>query len=100
MTEAEETKFYQNLGRQIRAGTKPPELNRPIVCRECGPVWSMQPAAILSDSCFWCGNRFAGRPIPRPPISPEMQKILQEIGSFNRKEPVKKSAGFVGSKFL
>jgi len=102
MNEAEENRFYQNLGRQIRAGNKPPELNLPIICRECGPVWSMAPAAFISDGCFWCGNRLSGRAIPRPPITPEIQKAMREIGHAGQEaEPkAKKFSGFVGSKYL
>jgi hypothetical protein len=101
LSEAEENQFYRELGRKIRAGIKPPELNRPIVCRECGPVWSMAPAALAGDSCFWCGNRLAGRVIPRPPVTPEMKKLMQDFGLVKTEgsNPVKQ-LGFEGSRYL
>lgn len=100
MTEAEERAFYREINRCITAGQKPTALNKPIVCRECGAVWSMEPAAFISDSCFWCFNRMAGKTIPRPPITPEMHQALVDLGLVKLGGDSKKAKGFVGHAFL
>jgi hypothetical protein len=100
MTEAEEKAFYREINRCVKNGVRPPVLDKPIICRECGAVWSMEPAAFISDSCFWCFNRMAGKPIPRPSVTPEMHRALVELGLIKLGNDPKKSKGFIGHTFL